>query len=59
MKGLEALTEALLRATDRIYTVPGFPITELGKNTKAEIPKVVASERGRAQTMIVKAIMGL
>lgn len=37
MKGLEALTDALLRATDRRYTVPGFPVTELGEKTGSEM----------------------
>jgi indolepyruvate ferredoxin oxidoreductase alpha subunit len=37
MRGVEALAEALCRYTDRQYTVPGFPITELGKLTKAEM----------------------
>ena len=37
MRGVEALAEALCRYTDRQYTVPGFPITELGGLTKAEM----------------------
>ena len=37
MKGFEAIAEALCRYTDRQYTVPGFPITELGNLTKAEM----------------------
>ena len=37
MKGVEALADALCRYTDRQYTVPGFPITDLGELTKAEM----------------------
>jgi len=37
MRGLEALGEAILAATDRRYTVPGYPITELGALTGAEM----------------------
>lgn len=55
MKGLEALTEALLRATDRIYTVPGFPITELGKNTKAEM---VINEKTALEYALGDSLMG-
>jgi TPP-dependent indolepyruvate ferredoxin oxidoreductase alpha subunit len=37
MKGIEALTDALCRYTDRQYTVPGFPVTDLGRLTGAEM----------------------
>ena len=37
MKGIDVITEALLTCTDRQYTVPGFPITELGARTRAEL----------------------
>ena len=37
MKGIEALAEALLACTDRRYTVPGFPITDLGACVHAEM----------------------
>jgi TPP-dependent indolepyruvate ferredoxin oxidoreductase alpha subunit len=37
MKGLAALTDALCRYTDRQYTVPGFPVTDLGRLTGAEM----------------------
>ena len=37
MKGFEAIADALCRYTDRQYTVPGYPVTELGKLTKAEL----------------------
>lgn len=36
MKGVEAVADALRRYTDRQYTVPGFPITDLGALTRAE-----------------------
>jgi TPP-dependent indolepyruvate ferredoxin oxidoreductase alpha subunit len=29
--------EALLACTDRLYTIPGFPVTVLGERTKAEL----------------------
>ena len=37
MKGIDVITEALLACTDRQYTVPGFPVTELGARTRAEM----------------------
>jgi len=37
MKGIDVITEALLACTDRQYTVPGFPVTELGAKTRAEM----------------------
>ena len=37
MKGVEALAAAISAGTDRQYTVPGFPVTELGAFTKAEM----------------------
>ena len=37
MKGIEALTDALCRYTDRQYTIPGFPVTDLGQLTGAEM----------------------
>ena len=37
MRGVEALAEAICRYTDRQYTIPGFPVTELGELTKAEM----------------------
>jgi TPP-dependent indolepyruvate ferredoxin oxidoreductase alpha subunit len=37
MKGIDVLTEALLACTDRQYTVPGFPITDLGASVNAEM----------------------
>jgi indolepyruvate ferredoxin oxidoreductase, alpha subunit len=37
MRGIEVFTEALLECTDRQYTVPGFPVTDLGGRVKAEM----------------------
>jgi len=37
MKGVEALARAICSCTDRQYTVPGFPVTELGALTRAEM----------------------
>jgi hypothetical protein len=37
MNGVEAVSDALLRYTDRQYTVPGFPVTDLGARTGAEL----------------------
>ncbi|MFA4825825.1 MAG: thiamine pyrophosphate-dependent enzyme [Methanoregula sp.] len=37
MKGIEVIAEALLACTDRQYTVPGFPVTDLGAKTRAEM----------------------
>src|SRR5512136_1997915 len=37
MKGVEAVADALRRYTDRQYTVPGFPVTDLGALTGAEL----------------------
>ncbi len=37
MKGIEVITDALLACTDRQYTVPGFPVTDLGAKTRAEM----------------------
>lgn len=37
MKGIDVIAEALLACTDRQYTVPGFPVTDLGARVKAEM----------------------
>jgi len=37
MKGIDALVDALHRYTDRQYTVPGFPVTDLGRLAGAEM----------------------
>ncbi len=37
MKGIDVIAEALLACTDRQYTVPGFPVTDLGARVNAEM----------------------
>jgi TPP-dependent indolepyruvate ferredoxin oxidoreductase alpha subunit len=37
MKGVDVIAQALLDCTDRLYTVPGYPVTLLGERTRAEI----------------------
>src|SRR5512137_373535 len=37
MKGVDVITQALLTCTDKQYTVPGYPVTLLGEQTRAEI----------------------
>jgi hypothetical protein len=37
MKGVEAVADALCRYTDCRYTVPGFPVTDLGALSRAEL----------------------
>jgi TPP-dependent indolepyruvate ferredoxin oxidoreductase alpha subunit len=37
MKGLDAIAGALRTSADRLYTVPGFPVTRLGAVTGAEM----------------------
>jgi hypothetical protein len=37
MKGVKALAAAISAGTNRQYTVPGFPVTELGALTRAEL----------------------
>jgi indolepyruvate ferredoxin oxidoreductase alpha subunit len=37
MKGIDVIAEALCACTDRQYTVPGFPITDLGARVNAEM----------------------
>lgn len=37
MKGAQALAGALRAGTDRVYTVPGYPVTELGELAGAEM----------------------
>ena len=37
MKGIDVIAEALLACTDRQYTVPGFPVTDLGARLNAEM----------------------
>ncbi|MEI8331373.1 MAG: thiamine pyrophosphate-dependent enzyme [Methanomicrobiales archaeon] len=65
MKGIDVITEALLACTDRRYTVPGFPVTELGARTRAEmvINEKIALEyalgdslEGRRSAVIIKNV---
>ena len=65
MRGVEILGEALLNSADSLYTVPGFPVTELGSLTGAEIVinEKVAMEyalgdslAGRRAAVIVKHV---
>ena len=65
MKGIDVITEALLACTDRQYTVPGFPVTELGARTRAEmvINEKIALEyalgdslEGRRVAVIIKNV---
>jgi TPP-dependent indolepyruvate ferredoxin oxidoreductase alpha subunit len=37
MKGIDAIADALRTCTDRQYTIPGFPITGLGAQLRAEM----------------------
>ena len=37
MKGIDALADALRTSTDRQYTVPGYPVTDLGSRLPAEM----------------------
>jgi TPP-dependent indolepyruvate ferredoxin oxidoreductase alpha subunit len=55
MKGVEAAADALRRYTDRQYTVPGFPITELGALTRAEL---VINEETALEYALGDSLMG-
>jgi len=55
MKGVEAAADALRRYTDRQYTVPGFPITELGALTRAEL---VINEKTALEYALGDSLMG-
>jgi len=55
MKGVEAVADALLRYTDRQYTVPGFPITDLGALTRAEL---VINEKTALEYALGDSLMG-
>lgn len=55
MNGLDALTDALLRATDRRYTIPGYPVTDLGAKIGAEI---VINEKTALEYAIGDSLMG-
>ena len=55
MKGVEAIADALLRYTDRQYTIPGFPVTELGALTGAEL---VINEKTALEYALGDSLMG-
>jgi TPP-dependent indolepyruvate ferredoxin oxidoreductase alpha subunit len=55
MNGVEALADALLRYTDRQYTVPGFPVTTLGSLTRAEM---VINEKTALEYALGDSLMG-
>ena len=56
MKGIDVITEALLACTDHQYTVPGFPVTELGAKTHAEI---VINEKTALEYALGDSLEGL
>jgi indolepyruvate ferredoxin oxidoreductase alpha subunit len=55
MKGVDAIADALLRYTDRQYTVPGFPSTTLGSLTRAEM---VINEKTALEYALGDSLMG-
>jgi hypothetical protein len=55
MNGVEAVADALRRYTDRQYTVPGFPITDLGALTGAEL---VINEKTALEYALGDSLMG-
>jgi indolepyruvate ferredoxin oxidoreductase alpha subunit len=55
MNGMEAIAEALLLYTDRQYTVPGFPITELGERIGAAM---VVNEKTALEYALGDSIAG-
>lgn len=65
MKGLDVIAEAVRRAADRFYTVPGYPVTDLAARLGAEscVSEKVALEyalgdslSGRRTAVIVKNV---
>jgi indolepyruvate ferredoxin oxidoreductase alpha subunit len=56
MNGFEVLAGALLNAGDRFYTVPGYPITELGAMIEAEsvVGEKVALEYAIGDSLVGK-----
>ena len=56
MKGVAALAAAIAAGTDRQYTVPGFPITELGTVTGAEL---VINEKTALEYALGDSLSGL
>jgi TPP-dependent indolepyruvate ferredoxin oxidoreductase alpha subunit len=55
MKGVEAVADALRCSTDRRYTVPGYPITDLGALTGAEL---VINEKTALEYALGDSLMG-
>lgn len=55
MNGVEAIADALLRYTDRQYTIPGFPTTTLGSLTRAEM---VINEKTALEYALGDSLMG-
>ena len=55
MNGAEAVADALLGYTDRRYTVPGFPVTDLGALTGAEL---VVNEKTALEYALGDSLMG-
>lgn len=55
MKGVEAVADALRRYTDCQYTVPGFPVTDLGALTRAEL---VINEKTALEYALGDSLMG-
>jgi TPP-dependent indolepyruvate ferredoxin oxidoreductase alpha subunit len=55
MNGAEAVADALLRYTDRQYTIPGFPVTTIGMLTGAE---VVINEKTALEYALGDSLMG-
>lgn len=55
MIGLDVIAEALLACTDRRYTVPGYPITELGARVNAEM---VINEKVALEYALGDSLMG-
>ncbi|MGB9177400.1 MAG: thiamine pyrophosphate-dependent enzyme [Methanoregula sp.] len=55
MNGAEAVADALLRYTDRQYSVPGFPVTGLGSLTGAEL---VINEKTALEYALGDSLMG-
>ena len=55
MKGVEAVADALQRSADRLYTIPGFPITDLGALCNAEL---VINEKTALEYALGDSLMG-
>src|SRR5512136_3042119 len=55
MNGAEAVADALLRYTDRQYTIPGFPVTDLGAFSNAEL---VINEKTALEYALGDSLMG-